>query len=1454
MSWRLSIADRAGRLHDVVVDASEDCEQADFLEECLTLGFNGAGLRSGPECPVASGSLAGSGLRHGMRLSQDAEGRQCDPGWYWVAVAGPDTGMFAPVTQAGLCVGREPPGPESLRLVDPALSAGHLSLRVADAEAGEASEVSRAQLMVKALDSTNGTLIEGDPVNEPAPAQEGAYVAAGSTTFGIFRVAPGDIAPPSTDDGPAQPFQRRFREALNPLPQKLKHPTTPRDEKESAKRGLLSLIMPMVSSMGMALMMMVVFRSANVNKVWIFDVRLLYVAVMVIGPLFMVFEGLRRRFKHGREQRKERADYEAERERFIARLDRARRAERDRDRWTATPAGLAALVARARHTRIWERSAADEDFCEIAVGLHDRPSSVLVEGRPGTNRLPLDTQWAMVLRHSLVRDGPLSVIGRRDRARALGRALLLDLAVSHSPNDLRIWLITDAESGAERDWNDARWLPHTFLGETQNAIFSTPAGRASALSALKSIINERAGEGAARRSEGPTLPVHVVLVDCLGELESEELADLMADGWPVGVIGVVLDDRVVPEGARAELTLGEFADEAAFVSETQPRAERVRSFEMRPEVFGEAARALARLRPAGSSRDTQSGSSTIRLVDLIEAPVDPDEVGAAMERWSRGGTPRIRVGGLGDLVVEIDMMRDGPHGLVGGTTRSGKTEFLKTLIVSLAVANHPDDLSIVIVDFKGGVDHELSARLPHVVDLSTNHDVDSFVRTIQLIEAELRRRQHEFKAVGAPNFDAYSVARRAKPQLPPIPRLLLIVDEFSELLSSEAGKANLSALESVTRVGGGLGVHLLLVTQNFENQLPSQIAANAGLRICFRVQESAHSKAVLDSGEAASIAKEQIGRAYLRSHGGAAVEFQAARVAGPRPGREAATKPVEVRMAPFTTLPDAPPDPPIVDVPAEDTDMHAVIEVLREAAARTGWTAPAVPWPKELAPDLSLADLGPAGPEWPVGMADEPDNQRQVPVGFDVYGPSMLLIGGVEARLGEVVRAAGASGAARRSPEELHFYVIDTIGQGLAVLRDLPHTGAVAERSEPLATRMLRHIADEVALRKAALSDMGISSVHELHSVAAETMPDTVLVVNGADRLLMQGESEPSPLLPMLAGIVSTSASTGVRVLMTGAPPLAFHRLGSSVERRFVLRCSDPHDYSSLGVPRSLQSALNRTGRVFDVDSGRLMQFALVPSTQEAPATQVVRALGQRLRERWPDSQRSALAPRVIRELLWPLPLEEAESPDPPEAVLEPVAMCVNAETGETVWLDADEDGPAFVVCGSAKSGRSSALLAGASLMSGCGWTVLGMPLSRRSPLTEEFPGQIVSVADLSSAAASTGPVALFIDDVHRWHDDAEPVRALLEGPGGRAVVAAGPTEYFSGRNELLRALSARCALVLAPSGSFDASEFGVRRLADDVLRDQRPGMGALVVAGEVSRVQVPLRGTRQGEDAANVA
>ena len=1410
ITWRLSIDDVAGHEHDLVIEADETATVGDLCDELASRGFDRSGLGLSA-FPVDETTLDDSPLLNGMHLGRQDASASTGPGWYVVAIAGPDTGAWQVVGSTAMTVGRG--AHNDLPVADRSMSDAHLRVRLAD-----------GKVTIEDLGSTNGTFVEGSRIESIVTIADGTYLHAGSTTFGLVRVEPNDLPIEPPKWGPTRPFQQRFREALVPLPTTIRHPSEPSRRSDTNRRPLIAFAIPIITALGMALI----------------TGRYIFLLVIALGPVFFAIDGIRRRRHEEREQLAERQTYEAQVAAATAEIRRHRTEELRRDRWAAAPAGLAALLAAVGHQRLWERQATDDDFCEVAIGLYDAPSVIEVDGRPDGATLPFDHHWSAVLRHSLVREGALAVKGSMDRVRALGRALVTDLACAQSPNDLKLWLLTDGD--AEPMWNAVRWLPHTYLNDSQSRVFASRTARAGATTALRSIINERRN---GHDHQHAAVPIHVVVIDCLALLDPDEVADLLVDGATVGVVGITLDPGTTPRGASAELILGDFADEARFESRTQPSAAGVRSFEMLASRLEAPARAMAGRRPTGSQRDAVATTGVVRLVDLIGAETSVERADRIVARWrDRGPTTRVKIGGLGELDVEIDLARDGPHGLVGGTTRSGKTEFLKALFTSLAVANHPDDLSIVIVDFKGGVDHELSARLPHVVDLSTNLDVDAFVRTVQLVEAEMRRRQDQVRSIGAPNFDAYHAARADDPSLPPLPRLLVVIDEFSELLSSDEGRDNLSALESVTRVGGGLGVHLLLVTQNFENQLPSQIAANAGLRICFRVQQPAHSKAVLDSDEAATIPKERIGRAFLRSHRGPAVEFQGARVAGPLPGHEKRSPLVRVRAAPFTTLADTPPEERIVDVKAEHTDMWAVVDVIRSAAAASGWTQPAVPWPRALPVQLSVGavledELG--VDSWPVGLVDEPDRQRTSVLDLQRYGPSALLIGGPAAGLADVVRGAVVTGALRAGPDQFQAYVIDLAGQGLSTLGDLPHVGGVAERNEPLAGRIIRHTATEVARRKAALSEMGFSNVSEPQEPSRYGFADLVLVVNGADRLVGSGDADQSPLLGPLLSTLAESFGSGVRVLLAGGPAMVHRRLGSAVGRRFVFRCADPQVYGTLGVPKEFHSQLGAAARAVDVNHGRLVQFGLVPSKPDAPPSEIVRALGHRLNEAWEGSPDRL--PLALRELAWPLPIAAVGRDRPGPEVHQPVALAVDTEQGALAWLDAEEDGPIFVVTGTTRSGRSSALLAAATLMADNGWTVVGLPVSRRSPMAAgKFPGPVIEADHVHELAGRSTPTALFVDDIHKWSGDPASL-ADFAGGRDRSLIVAGSLDFLRSRNDVTRILNTRSALVLCPGSSRDADQYGIPRLPDEVLRDKRPGRGTLAISGEVLNAQVPWTG-----------
>ena len=634
----------------------------------------------------------------------------------------------------------------------------------------------------------------------------------------------------------------------------------------------------------------------------------------------------------------------------------------------------------------------------------------------------------------------------------------------------------------------------------------------------------------------------------------------------------------------------------------------------------------------------------------------------------------------------VDLVRDGPHGLVGGTSGSGKTEFLKTLFCGLALNNHPDDLSIVIVDFKGGVDHEAVKPLPHVIDVATNLDIEQFKRTIVLLKAESMRRQDLLASAGASNVDSYRLARASKPELPPLPRLLVVVDEFGELLASEGGREQLKELESITRIGRALGLHLLLVTQNFDGNLPPQIDANAGMRVCLRVQKPAHSKAVLDSGVAATIADRNVGRAYARFHGRDLVEFQTARVAGRRRDLAGSTTPGDrPPRAVLRAVRRLPPESRPEDVPVEETDMYVILQSIRAAARGHRLAAQR----RAVAGRAARADQparrsagGRPTRSPPSGSATSPSSSAAGCARSASATSRSPCSAGPSAPLPEILTTYATALAVGRTPDDVHIYGIDLIGRSLAQLAELPHCGGVAVRNDNLALRMLRWLTQLVAERKAAVATSGSSTVWEHAAITGQLPPQIVLLVSGADRLLSTSDGPTSNLLGPLVSLMTEAIGVRVQIVLAGLPKIVAHRLGMNIERRFVFQLADPGEYggarrAEVGPGGPADPPPRRRART----PGGSCSSPSWPRRASPRARWSARSPDGCRRRRADRRRRSPTSPGRCRG---PPPRSPASTP-PPHIVV-PVPVGIDTEDGDWLWIDAEDDGPVFSVVGGPRS------------------------------------------------------------------------------------------------------------------------------------------------------------------------
>jgi S-DNA-T family DNA segregation ATPase FtsK/SpoIIIE len=1088
--------------------------------------------------------------------------------------------------------------------------------------------------------------------------------------------------------------------------------------------------------------------------------------------------------------------------------------------------GEAVQMAQLAHRRLWERDPSDPDYLEVCIGLATQPSAI----RTSRDRdVPSDPLWGIPLGVSLRETGSLLVLGEHRRARAVGRSMLLGLAATHSPLDLQIAVLTTEERA--EDWNWVRWLPHTFSGRTAARVQVTADQRDAFMASLVQRIDTWEGE--------PPSNALLVLVDGAHIVDGSLLTSVLRRGSRAGVLGVVLDPRITPEGVRGTLRLGGMPDEGVFTSSTLAETEGILTAELAVSWAEAAALAMAGLQPASAS-DASVSAAEVHLVDLLSGSAI--DAGWVKARWQ--GSPResVLVGLAGRTPVSIDFVRHGPHAIVGGATRSGKTEFLLTWLTSLCLHNSPDDLAILVADFKGGVDHVQTARLPHVVSLSTNQDIRAFERTLTMLEAEIKRREERFSRAGTSNIEAYRVARKRDSSLVPVPRLLVVVDEFSELRQTdrEGGGGYLGRLESVARVGAGLGVHLVLVTQNFAGgQLPEQIESQIGLGVCFRVEDGSHSKVVLRSTVAASIPADRPGRAWARLRGLDLQEFQAARVAGRRRELDGAGSEIQIERVPFTTVASAAPDLASGAVPHQDTDLASLISVVSEAA---GGARPPVPWPGELDSRTTLAAVierarreGSRGPAF--GLADLPNEQVQHPTCLTPQDEQILVIGSAQADVGEALLTLAAAEALDADPADLHLYGIDLEANWLQSLTAFPHTGAVACLNDDVGLRIVRRLRSEAERRRALFDQIGVNDLASYQRRSGDRLPRIRLYLNGADRLAGSSESDVSPLMRPVGALVADTPGTGIGVVVAGGPVLLGRRIVQRINRRLVLPLLDTAMYGAAGVPRSVAVDLSAPRRAYDASRKQVVQLGRL-STSEHSSVEVVDVLGHALRGIF-DARGGTGYPEPMPEVRWPLPWArlDASSVRVPVDYGSALPVGVDAESGRWHWLDVEEDGPLFAIGGPSKSGRSGVLVMLAELAQSLGWAVQSVAPNRRSPIHRLDRPVHEAVAAL--APALTRPTLYLIDDVNRIDADETLTKVIDESTMPILIAVAGPDDLVSRKVGPLRGTpELRAAITLGPTSS---SAVGGGRIPDHLRIDPRPGRGVLWYSGDLHGVLVPL-------------
>ncbi|MGW0177643.1 type VII secretion protein EccCa [Rhodococcus sp. NPDC003322] len=994
--------------------------------------------------------------------------------------------------------------------------------------------------------------------------------------------------------------------------------------------NLLTKMLPVVMVVAMVGMVALMFTTGMAAN----PMTLLFPVMMVVSMLGMLAGG-RGSGARAAEANEDRKDY-------LRYLDQLRRdvydtVERQRTALEWSHPDPAHLWTLAGSTRMWERRLTDPDHCHVRVGRgSQRLATRLIAPETGPVE-DLEPVAAVSLRrfvrtHSVVPELPTAVAlrgfaaigfeGDRAASRSLVRSMLVQLCTFHSPDQLHVVVVCGPDTAGEWEW--VKWLPHAQHPDRHDGAGS---GRMvyGSLAELEDTLGPTLAMRARFSRTAPAtagVPQVVVVLDG-GITSAVGVLDEGLDSVTVLDLGGCRPTLSATRGIQLVLTGGSLGARSGSGIETFAVADGLSVHQAQT-----AARRLAPFRVAvAATADEGEGDGAAadwqQLLGLPDvATLDPARTWAPRSPRDR---LRIPIGvALDGSPVEIDLKEAaengmGPHGLCIGATGSGKSEFLRTLVLGLVATHSPDALNLVLVDFKGGATFLGLDDVPHVAAVITNlaDELAMVDRMRDALAGEMNRRQELLRSAGNfANVTDYERARSSGADLAPLPALFIVVDEFSELLSQQPEFADLFV--AIGRLGRSLHIHLLLASQRLDEGRLRGLDSHLSYRIGLKTFSANESRTVLGVPDAYHLPATP-GAGYLKCDSAEVVRFASAYVSGPyrrrtTPGGSAGSgAAVDLRPRPFTAAAVSVLEPiaPISVVDEAESDVEdsgrtvlgVVVDRVRGHgnAAHEVWLPPldAPPTLDRLVPAPTATDAVAVTLRAPVGIVDRPFDQRRDQLVVDLSGSrgNVAVVGGPQSGKSTALRTLILAMAMTHTARQVQFYCLDFGGGTLSGLASLPHVGSVANRLD--VDRVRRTVAEMTTLvreRERRFRELGIDSVAEFRRLRAaggsaaagldgDPFGDVFLVVDGWPGVRQDFE----PLEAQIGALAGQGLSFGVHVVVTASRwaeirPALKDQLGTRIE----LRLGDPSD-SDVGRAKASRVPEGRPGRGMTADGLHLL-------------------------------------------------------------------------------------------------------------------------------------------------------------------------------------------------------------------------------------------------------------------------
>lgn len=942
------------------------------------------------------------------------------------------------------------------------------------------------------------------------------------------------------------------------------------------------------------------------------------------------------------------------------------------------PIGLSRLVG---GKRMWEVQVAAPQYMRARIGrgrIANQVRVIVPEAAPTSDLDPVGvvelTRFAKA--YSTVGGMPVAINllsaplvgfdGDPDNVAGLIRAMVAEIVVLHGPDQVGVAAVL-AEPDAPQ-WAWLKWLPHTQHPEESDAIGS---GRMvyRTVAELRTKALARLNRGPFSANAEPSLDKkhYVLIVDVSGAATERDISGIDGCTWI----------RIGPAQQSLPRSLKFDVDENRILHEITTRGKRLvgTADTMTVPAITGLARKLSPYRlstvvEAVAAEQASVGTSWEELVGIE----DPGNI-RVDRRWPhRRDADRTRLNipyghDPTGQPVYLDIKESaeegmGPHGMCIGATGSGKSEFLRTLVLSAVSQHSPDVLNLLLVDFKGGATFLGFDRLSHVTAVVTNmeEEADLVTRMEDVINGEISRRQRILRDAG--NFASvadYERAREQGAQLDPLPTLLIILDEFAELLEQHPSFSKLFV--AIGRLGRSLRIHLLLSSQKVPANRMGELEAHLSYRIALRTNQTSDSRDAIGTADAYHLPKKP-GAGYMRVGAGDLQRFQAAYVGGPyvAPAR------TSVESAQRARRPGGSYRPPrrftaayVADVRSTQTVVEAsvaapepepgadpvtVMETVLEQFARHGRPAhkmwlPPLNTPPTL--DRLVPTVEPGSLRIPWAVVDRPRQQRQDVWAVDLAGAGghVAVVGGPQSGKSTALQTLITAAALTHTPEQVQFYCLDFTG-GLSALRTMPHVGVVASaRDTDRIRRTFALIRNLLGVRQALFDDLGIDSMREFRrrranpdesaqlSAYGDAHGDVFFVVDGWDVGFAVNGPFYDEYMPILESIAVQGLNYGIHLVASSSRWAAIRpAVKDMLQTRLEMRLGDLTD-TVFTAHRAVVSAIppNRPGRC--ISSEALHMLTALPRADGDSSAETASAGSEATAERLRQTYGERRAPAV---------------------------------------------------------------------------------------------------------------------------------------------------------------------------------------------------------------------------------